>query len=152
MKMTKQGYEYYLSTREKIIRNMEANDAILDVADKMVFGEYEDLGSLYSAEYPDMTEKQIARKMAEDQTYFQTPAQTAKFMEAVQNYWDRMGTPTEERDVLRPEDFIYGTKAGRQLHYKYSESIKEFYHSLRETGLSGKEAGQVISQVLYGSE
>lgn len=130
---------------------MESNDAILDVADPMNYGEYQDLGSLYSAEHTDLSEREIARKMAEDQTYYKTPAEGQTAIKAIQNYWSEMNIPVAEREQFTPRDILYGTPLGRKVYDKYYGAIGEYRKSLIASGYSSREAGKIISQQIFGS-
>lgn len=152
MMMTPQGYEVYLKEWQRIVAAIEENKGdIYDVAEQMEFGDYESLGSLYASEHPEMTERQIARKMAEDQTYYRTPAEAEAFLITLENYYNEMGTPPEERETVAMADLLYGTKHGRVMYQKHFAAIKDYYHALKDAGYSGKEAGRIISKVIFGS-
>jgi hypothetical protein len=150
--MTTKYYDYYLEQKARIIAKMNETDAILDVADNYTREEFVDMGNLLKGEYRDYTDRQIAKKLAEDQTYFITSRQAETTITAIENYWKEMGIDADEREVLAYEDFIYGTRQGRALYDKYYKAISDYYKALKEAGMSGTDAGKTISQVIFGSD
>lgn len=150
--MTTKYYDYYLEQKARIVAKMNESDAILDVADNYTKEEFVDMGNLLKGEYRDYTDRQIAKKLAEDQTYFITDKQAQTTIKAIENYWTEMGIDFSEREVLNYEDFIYGTAKGRQLYDKYYKAINNYYKALKDAGMSGADAGKTISQVIFGSD
>lgn len=150
--MTTKYYDYYLEQKARIIQRMNENDAILDVADNYTKEEFVDMGNLLKGEYRDYTDRQIAKKLAEDQTYFITDKQAKTTILAIENYWKEMGIELSDREILNYEDLIYGTRKGRLLYDKYYKAIDAYYKALKETGMTGKDAGKTISQVIFGSD
>ena len=150
--MTTKYYDYYLEQKARIIQRMNENDAILDVADNYTKEEFVDMGNLLKGEYRDYTERQIARKLAEDQTYFITDKQAKSTITAIENYWKEMGIDLSDREILNYDDFIYGTNKGRAIYDKYYKEINAYYKALKDAGMTGKEAGITISQAIFGSD
>lgn len=133
---------------------MEEGNAmnIIDVEEPMNWEMYKNLGELYSNEYPDMTERDIAKKMAEDQTYYKTDKEITNMIAAADRYAYEMGLPDDKRLVLDRDAIMLGTREGRQQYAKFWREVGTYYRELTAAGFSGKEAGKVISQTIFGSE
>jgi len=150
--MTTKYYDYYLEQKARIISKMEESKAILDVADNYTKAEFVDMGNLLQGEYRDYTERQIAKKMAEDQTYFITDKEAKSTMNAIENFWKEMGYEPQNREAFTYEDLIYGTNQGRAVYDKYFKEINKYYKALKEAGMSAEDASRTISQAIFGSE
>lgn len=150
--MTTKYYDYYLEQKARIIAKMEESDAILDVADNYTKAEFVDMGNLLQGEYRDYTERQIARKMAEDQTYFITDKEAKATINAIANFWKEMGYDENDREIFTYEDLVYGTHQGRAVYDKYFKEINKYYRALKNAGMSAEDASRIISQAIFGSE
>lgn len=150
---TKEGYEYYLKVKAEFRRQLEETNYLLDVAIDYDWDAYEYMVNMAKTE-PEManwSEKKIARKLAEDDTYWITTAQANATMEAIQNYWTEMGIPYTEREAFTIEDFFFGTEKGKQIYNKYWKMIKDYYHELRDSGMDSYQAKAIIGKIM-GSE
>lgn len=150
---TKEGYEYYLKVKADFRKQLEESNYILDVAIDYDWDAYEYMVNMAQTEVAmaDWSEKKIARKLAEDDTYWITSAQAKATVEAIQNFWNEMGTPIAERETFTIEDFYFGTEKGQKLYNKYWKMIKDYYHELRESGMNSYQAKAVIGKIM-GSE
>lgn len=150
---TREGYNYYLDVKKKLRAELESSTTILDIAIDYEWEAYEYLVDLAKSEdkYKDYTEKQMARKLAEDDTYWITTAQAEKTIVAIENFWNELNIPLAEREVFTAKDLLYGTTVGREVYDKYWAKIKEYYHTLRDNGYTGKEANVIIGKIM-GSE
>ena len=150
---TQEGYQYYLREKAKLRQQLEETNYLLDVAIDYDWDAYEYMVNMAKTE-PDMmdwTEKKIARKLAEDDTYWITTAQAKATMEAIQNYWNEMNIPMLEREAFTIEDLYFGTEKGQEVYNKYWTMIKDYYHKLRQEGMTSYEAKAVIGKIM-GSE
>lgn len=150
---TQEGYQYYLKIKADFRKQLEESNYILDVAIDYDWDAYEYMVDMAKTEpeMADWTEKKIARKLAEDDTYWITTAQAKATVEAIQNYWNEMGTPMEEREAFTIEDFFFGTERGKRMYDKYWKMIKDYYHELRNAGMDSYQAKAVIGKIM-GSE
>lgn len=147
---TQEGYEYYLKVKADFRQQLEQNNLLLDVAIDYDWDAYEYMVEIAKSE-SDMSgwsEKRIARKLAEDDTYWITTAQAKATMEAIQNYWAEMGVPITEREAFTIEDFYFGTEKGKKIYDKYWKMIKDYYHQLRESGMNSYQAKAVIGKIM----
>jgi hypothetical protein len=151
MKITTRYYDYYLGERAKIIKQMTEAGGILDIMDVYLPEEFTDLGTLLSNEFPQMSEKQIARLMAERQTYYLTDKEATILDRGVRNLWEEMGIPEGERTKFVKEDLIFGTPIGVELHDKFFHEVDKLYKQKRSEGMSGGEASKYISKVIFDS-
>lgn len=150
---TQEGYQYYLKVKADFRKQLEQTNQLLDVAIDYDWDAYEYMVGMAKteSEMANWSEKKIARKLAEDDTYWITTAQAEATMEAIQNYWAEMGTPLAEREAFTIEDFYFGTEKGQTLYNKYWKMIKDYYHQLRESGMNSYQAKAVIGKIM-GSE
>lgn len=152
MIMTTNFYDYYLREKAKIVVEMESHGAILDVADNYTKSEFVDMGTLLSSEYPDYNEKQLARLLAERQTYYLTAKEASVLDNAINNFWNELGIPESERTQYTHYDLVYGTDKGRQLHDKFYSELKKLREKkMKEDGMTSQEASRYISKYIYGS-
>ena len=125
---------------------------ILDVEESMNWEQYKYLSELYSNENPDMTERDIAKKMAADQTYYKTEKEIDNMLRAVDAYALEMGLDDSQKMVLDKEAIMLGTKEGRKQYAKFWKELGVYYRELTAAGFSGKEAGKIISRDIFGSD
>lgn len=151
---TKQGYNIYLNEKKRILTRMREGKAenILDVEESMNWEQYKYLGELYGNENPDMTEKDIAKKMAADQTYYKTEKEIDNMLRAVDAYALEMGLDETKKMALDREAIMLGTREGRQQYAKFWKELGAYYRELTAAGFSGKEANRIISRDIFGSE
>lgn len=149
-----EGYETYLRKRQNIIARMDEIDAILDIDEAMTRDDYDFMVQVYAGEHlgEGLTEKQIARMLAEDQTYYMTKGQAKVVQEVIKNYQDMLMIPENVRDVVSLEDLLYGKQNAVEIKDKYWGLIDEYYHTLKDSGLNSTDAKQVIAQTIFGSE
>lgn len=151
MIMTTNFYDYYLREKQKIVADMENHGGILDVADNYSKDEFVDMGTLLSTEYPNYNEKQLARLLAERQTYYLTGKEAASLDSAINNLWNELGIPADQREQFVQEDLLYGTERGRALHDKFFKELSKLREQKLAEGMSSKEASRYISKTIWGS-
>ena len=125
--------------------------SISDVADDMDKREFQQMGELLHNEFPELTEKQIARKLAEDQTYYLTRREAEVALRAIENRWYEFGIDDKDRPHLTLDDLLLGTRTGAQLYAEHFKEIHKYYKELVDSGMSGKDAGEYISKAIFGS-
>lgn len=154
MILTRQGYEIYLNEKKAILKRMEEGKAmnIIDVEEPMNWEMYKNLGELVSNEDPNMTERDVAKKMAADQTYYKTDKEITNMIAAAERYAYEMGLPDDKKLVIDREAVMLGTREGRKQYAKFWKEIGAYYKELTAAGFSGKESGKIISQTIFGSE
>ena len=98
-----EGYETYLRKRQNIIARIDEIDAILDIDEAMTRDDYDFMVQVYAGEHlgEGLTEKQIARMLAEDQTYYMTKGQAKVVQEVIKNYQDMLMIPENVRDIVK---------------------------------------------------
>lgn len=125
--------------------------SISDVADDMDKREFQQMGELLNNEFPQLTEKQIARKLAEDQTYYLTRKEAEVALRAIENRWHEFGIADEDRPRITLDDLLLGTRTGAKLYAEHFQEIHKYYKELVDSGMSGKDAGEYISKAIFGS-
>ena len=151
---TEAGYDTYLRKRQNIIRRMDELDTVLDIEPEMSRADYDFMVQVYAGEHvgEEFTEKDLARKIAEDQTYYMTKAQANSVLTVVENYQKMIGTSAEELETITMEDLLYGKEKAIEMKDRYWGKVDEYYHALRDSGVSSTDAKKIIAQTIFGSE
>lgn len=151
---SKEGYETYLRKRENIINRMNEVNAILDIDVEMTRDDYDFMVQVYAGEHigEDLSEKDIARRLAEDQTYYMTKAQAKVVQDVMANYQQLIGTAASNIESVSLEDLLFGKEEAIQMKDKYWGLVDEYYHALRDSGLKSTDAQRVIATTIFGSE
>jgi hypothetical protein len=149
-----EGYDTYLRKRENIINRMNEVNAILDIEVEMTRDDYDFMVQVYAGEHlgEGLSEKDIARRLAEDQTYYMTKAQAKVAQEVMANYQQLIGTAASDIESVSLEDLLFGKEEAIQMKDKYWGLVDEYYHALRDSGLKSTEAQRVIATTIFGSE
>lgn len=144
---TKLAYEIYKKEREKIIHKMETRNYIVDVADQMTRDEFNDAFTAMNNEKMGMNPRQIAKELAKRQAYYATDKQAEKLVEAFDVMVERGDLPASLGTKIDKYEFLFGTNRAREAW----SVLQETYEELVASGMTGTEAGQLISQLYFGS-
>jgi hypothetical protein len=147
-------FEVYNEERAKLVKRMEEGGAIMDLAEKRNFEEFEATVQIFKGENAgtEITDRQIAKRIARDEVFYIQTSQVESRLKGIEELQARMGVPEERRIRPTAEDLLFGTPYGRYANEKFKNDLSKLNEDLRLSGVSsGKDRQKFISSTIFGS-